>query len=91
VKNVSKPILSFGLNVSDPALFQTTKWTRKQFQQSKTRHGWYFYFFEETIVAPLETVARTVQYYLQHPEARSEIGTSNALARIEKIAETVAV
>jgi hypothetical protein len=61
----------------------------KKFSQSKIRRGWYYYFFEETIVAPLATVAGMVQYYLNHPEARSETGTPNALARVEKI-ETMA-
>jgi hypothetical protein len=83
-RNAGKPILTFSLNVTDPALFQTTKWSRGKFIRSKVQHGWYFYFFQETIVIPLTIVEQTIQFYWQHPEARGEIGTANALARMQK-------
>jgi len=82
---VSKPTLCFGLKVSDPFLVQASKLTSKRFRQSRARRGWDLYFFDETIVAPLATVAQAVQYCLQHPEARSEIAAAGFLARIEKI------
>jgi hypothetical protein len=82
---VSKPLLSFGIDVSNMQSVKTTKFTRDTFRKSKARHGWNFYFYEETIVTPITLVAQTVQYYWSHPEDRTEIGTANALARIEKI------
>ncbi len=88
-KNALRPIWTFGLNVSDPALFRTSKWSRKKFLESKIRNGWYFYFFQETIVFPLEAVVKTVQFYCQHPESRNEIGTTSSLTRIHAFEETV--
>ena len=79
----SGKVWAFGLNVIDPARFQTGKLTRKKIIDSKARHGWHFYFFQETIVFPLETVAWTVSFYSRYPELRREIGTASCLARIE--------
>lgn len=87
-KNLLRPIWTFGLNVSEPALFRTSKWSRKKFLESKIRNGWYFYFFQETIIFPLEAVAKTVQFYCLHPESRNEIGTTNSLTRIHAFEET---
>ena len=87
-KGSLKPVWTFGINVSDPALVQTSYWSRKKLSESKMRHGWYFYFFQETILFPLEVVAKTVEFYCQHPETRGEIGTSNSLARIKAFEET---
>lgn len=81
-KGSLRPVSTFGINVFDPALLQTSKWSRKRFSETRKRKGWYFLFFQETILFPLETIAKTVEFYRRHPEARGEIGTANSIARI---------
>ena len=61
-KNALKPIWTFGLNVFDPALFRTTRWSRKKFLQSKIQHGWYFYFFKKLSLCPSKLSQRQFSF-----------------------------
>ncbi len=78
-------VWAFRLNVSEPERVDTDRRTRKKLVKSKSRRGWHFSFFQETILVPLDSVARTIEFYREHPEARGEIGTASSLARIESL------
>jgi len=78
-------VWTFGLQVTDTESLQTSRWTRKKFVESRNQHGWHCLFLQETILTPLDLVARVIEFYRQHPEVRREIGTTNSFARIESL------
>lgn len=78
----SKPAWAFGINVGEPTSINTTSWGHKQILSAKIKHGWHFHFLAETITVALPVLAGAVQYYLSHPEARSQIGSTLSVARV---------
>jgi hypothetical protein len=89
-KNVPKPILSFGLQVSEPESVQTSKTSRKKMLNAQRQSGWHLYFFAETIAAPLPLLAAVVDFYHQNPGSRAELGSAKAFARIEEMTPAIA-
>lgn len=89
-RNVPKPILSFGLLVSDLESVQTTKTSRKKMLNAERQSGWHLYFFAETIAAPLPLLAAVVDFYHRNPGSRAELGNGRAFARIEEMTPAMA-
>lgn len=89
-RNVPKPILSFGLFVSEPESVQTTKTSRKKMLTAEKQSGWHLYFFAETIAAPLPLLAAVVDFYHRNPGSRVELGNGTAFARIEQMTSAIA-
>lgn len=89
-RNVPKPILSFGLLVSEPESVQTTKTSREKMLTAEKQSGWHLYFFAETIATPLPLLAAVVDFYHRNPASRVELGNGKAFARIERMTSAIA-
>lgn len=83
-ENVPRPLKTIGLRVTNPALVETSDRSRRAITGNLPKHGWHLYYFAESLTAPLELVARTVQFYHANPAARAEIGTLAGQKRVQE-------
>lgn len=75
-----------GISVSDPAAVETSgpRWLH---QANRGLSGWDLSFATSTIAVDPAVLEETVRHYLQHPEARRELGTPVSEARLGPAAE----
>jgi hypothetical protein len=80
-RNNSKGSLAIGMNLVDSPSFQPGLLFRNRMKSSQLTNGWHFTYSAETMAAPLFWVSAVINYYLQHPDDRREIGTPAGLTR----------
>ena len=73
---------SLGLRIKQLENLNLNKVTSRRLQENLRRSGWHCYYHSETVLLPLPTVEKTINFYTDHPEARWELVTGKALDRI---------
>lgn len=73
---------SLGLRIKQLENLKLSQTTHRRLTQNLKRWGWHCYYHSETVLLPLPTIEKTVNFYKDHPEARWELVTGSALDRI---------
>jgi hypothetical protein len=73
---------SLGLRVTELEKLRLSAATSRKLKENFKRWGWHCYYHSETILLPLSTIEKALNFYKDHPEARWELVTGSALDRI---------
>lgn len=77
-------VRSVGLLLRSLDQISSKRRVREQLLRNFSAHGFHLYLHSESVLIPLEILARTLQFYASNPEARNELVDGTAYGRIAR-------